>query len=64
LNIYNYLKNWLIKNKRSWPKYIDEIKDKKKRSKKTLDFCRKIGLLKKKEKNKKIKKLHVLKNAM
>ena len=28
LNIYSYLKNWLIKNKRFRPKYIEEIKDK------------------------------------
>ena len=26
LNIYNFLKNWLIKNKRTWPNYIEEIK--------------------------------------
>ena len=34
LNIYNFLKNGLIKNKRSWPNYIEEIKDKRKKIKK------------------------------
>ena len=36
LNIYNYLKNGLIKNKRVWPNYIEEIKDKKKTKKKLI----------------------------
>ena len=49
LNIYNYLKNGLIKNKRSWPNYIEEIKDKRKKDKKKVDFCRKIGVYKRKE---------------
>ena len=49
LNIYNYLKNGLIKNKRTWPKYIEEIKDKRKKDEKKVDFCRKIGVYKRKE---------------
>ena len=43
LNIYNYLKNGLIKNKRTWPKYIEEIKDKRKKDEKKVEYCRKKG---------------------
>ena len=28
MNIFNFLKNGLINNKRCWPEYIDNIKDK------------------------------------
>ena len=49
LNIYNFLKNGLIKNKRSWPNYIEEIKDKRKKDQKKVDFCRKIGIYKRKD---------------
>ena len=52
LNIYNYLKNGLINNKRVWPNYIEEIKDKKKKDQKKIDFCRKIGVYKRKENKK------------
>ena len=52
LNIYNYLNNGLIKNKRVWPKYIEDIKDKRKKDEKKIDFCRKIGIYKRKKKNK------------
>ena len=53
LNIYNYLKNGLIKNKRTWPNYIEEIADKKKKEQKKVDFCRKIGVYKRKGKQNK-----------
>ena len=41
-NIYRFLKNGLINNKRTWPDYIQDIKDKKRDIKK-LEFYTKIG---------------------
>ena len=35
-----------------WPNYIEEIKDKKKKDQKKIDFCRKIGVYKRKENKK------------
>ena len=43
LNIFNFLNSGKVNGKRVWPNYIENIKDKKKRDRKKLDFYRKIG---------------------
>ena len=50
INIYNYLEKGLIKNKRVWPKYIEDIKDKRLKDQKKTDFCRKMEIYKSKPK--------------
>lgn len=43
MNIFNFLKNGLINNKRCWPEYIDNIKDKLIKNNKKIEFYKKIG---------------------
>ena len=42
-NVYIFLKNCIIKNKRTWPEYIENIKDKNEQSIKEIEFYKKIG---------------------
>ena len=44
LNIFKFLNNGVVNGKRTWPKYIDYIHDKKFRDKKKSEFYKKIGL--------------------
>ena len=46
LNIFNFIKNGIQNGKRTWPDYIEHIKDKKVQNGKKLDFYRKIGIIK------------------
>ena len=46
LNIFNFLHNGIQNGKRTWPDYIEHIKDKKVQNGKKLDFYRKIGIIK------------------
>ena len=50
-NIFNFLNNGIQNGKRTWPDYINNIKDKKERDSKKTAFCRKIGFYKGKWKN-------------
>ena len=46
LNIFNFINNGIQNGKRTWPDYIEHIKDKKVQNGKKLDFYRKIGKIK------------------
>ena len=60
INIYNYLEKGLIKNKHVWPKYIEDIKDKRMKVQKKTDFCRKMGIYTLKPQKTEGKKKHQL----
>jgi len=46
LNIYNFLRDGVKNGKRTWPDYIENIKDKKTKRSQKLNFYRKVGLIK------------------
>ena len=64
INIYNYLEKGLINNKHVWPKYIEDIKDKRIKDQKKTDFCRKMGIYTLKPKKTEGKKKHHLSNII